>query len=97
MLNWVQSTDRQTTNMLKVAARGPSENSRRINGDGLIVIGIRPRSQTLVCFSVSIDLRIGANFGEEFLRGYSQHEDAFCTRKTAAYTISNVRTQLPHT
>jgi hypothetical protein len=42
--------------MHTVAARGPSENARRISGDGLKVIGIQPSSQTLVRYTVPIYL-----------------------------------------
>ena len=34
--------------MLEIAARGPAENARRITNDGVRVIGIQPRSATLV-------------------------------------------------
>ena len=44
-------SDYQTTNMLTVAARGPAENARRITKDGVRVIGIQPRSSTLVLCS----------------------------------------------
>ena len=43
--------DIQTTNMLTVAARGPAENARRITKDGVRVLGIQPRSPTLVLCS----------------------------------------------
>ena len=33
--------ERQTTNILNVAARPPAENARRIAGDGQQVVGIR--------------------------------------------------------
>lgn len=61
MLTLNSSIDLQKTNMLTVAARGPGENARRINGDGLGVIGVSPQSQTLVChlFSLHFGLQVG--------------------------------------
>ncbi|KAL8830971.1 MAG: hypothetical protein Q9170_005495 [Blastenia crenularia] len=47
--------DGQTTNMLRIAARGPAENARRIVGAGLRVVGIKPDNPTLTAFGVSID------------------------------------------
>ena len=49
---------KQTDNMHTIAARSPSENARRLNGDGLSVIGIRPESQTLKSFGVTIDTQM---------------------------------------
>jgi len=46
-------SEKQTTNMLKVAARPPAENARRIVGRGQDIMGIEPQNPGLVSISSS--------------------------------------------
>ena len=41
-------SEAQTTNMLKIAARGPAENARRIQSQGREVLGLKQLNPTLV-------------------------------------------------
>ena len=51
-------TDVQTSNMHAVASRPPAENARRITNEGLRIIGVEPKSATLVSdFLMLYDVR----------------------------------------
>ena len=67
--------------MLNVAARGPSENARRITQDGLDVIGIQPESQIMVGHVLYISPYLQG--GADFLRVPSVLQSA---RKCFLYT-----------
>ena len=57
-------SERQTTNILNVAARPPAENARRIVGDGQEVIGVRGAgASALATFGVTINTHMIMVFG----------------------------------
>ncbi|KAL8994519.1 MAG: hypothetical protein Q9188_007044 [Gyalolechia gomerana] len=51
-------SDDQTSKMLRIAARDPAENARRLVGTGAQVIGIQANNPKLSAFGVSIDTKM---------------------------------------